>query len=556
MGFPSKYIMAIKNKLTDDKQIELQEDSEIILEQKTKNVKGKANSKNVNKKSNHKNKTKGKYNPKNNSFNEATMTKAQLCEKFYPKITQTRYTQIMIIAVVLSFAISYLYMLSIPFAILIALAMFFFTRTALVEFCRNKYESKKIEDVASYIEQMLYSFRRNSKILASLQDTITIFGEGEMRDTIQSAIDHIIQSYSAGNIYEEALEIIQKKYDCRRIRSLHRFLTKVEGVGGDHEIGVQALINDRRMWLERFDDYKKERSSILKEIIISCLFSSIICAVTMRMLPSYVGAMQHIATRIGSTLYIIINMFTVSSTFKKTVFYLNDMYTKDEQMALLTKFRWFRTWDKKTEQKKGLRPAIILVALGALAIFLGFWWMFPITLLLGLFIYFVQPIMRHNSARKSITREIEMAFPDWLMEISLLLQTENLHVALEKTVDNAPMMLKDDLTKLGNDIASYPTEVFPYIDFLHDIDVPNIHSSMKLLYSIATFGSEEEEKQISELIERNASLMNKAEQLKNSGRLARVYIFKFIPMGASALKLIMDMGVFLVMFITQSLTAL
>ena len=113
--------------------------------------------------------------------------------------------------------------------------------------------------------------------------------------------------------------------------------------------------------------------------------------------------------------------------------------------------------------------------------------MMLICLALAAFAYFLQPITKYNSTRKSITREIEKAYPDWLLELSLLLQTENLHVALEKTLDTAPMILQDDLIQLGDDIASYPTEVFPYTNFLHDINVANIHSSMKLLYSIATY---------------------------------------------------------------------
>lgn len=488
--------------------------------------------------------------------NENNYSKAQLCEMYFPKCTQSRYWQITIVSTILMAALGIGYQLKFPFVLIVAVVGFFLTQGAILSVCRNKFENQKIEDTASYIEQMLYSFRRNSKILASLQDTLTIFDDGDMKDTIQEAIDYIIQTSTTGNVYEEALDIIGKKYDCRRVRSLHRFLIKVEGVGGDHEVGVQALINDRRMWLERIDEYKKEKSAVLKEIIISSLFSSLICAITMYMLPSYVGSMKHIISQISSTIYIIVNQFTVASTLKRTVFYLNDTYTEEEERALLTKFRWFKTWDKKVETKKGFKPAIMMVAIGIVALFMGYWWMLLVCLGLAAFAYFLQPIIRYNSTRKNITREIEKAYPDWLLELSLLLQTENMHVALEKTLDTAPMILQDDLIQLGDDIASYPTEVFPYTNFLHDISVPNIHSSMKLLFSIATYGSEEEEKQIAELVDRNASLMNKAEQVKNTDRLSRVYIFKFIPMAASALKLISDMAVFLIMFISQSLTAL
>lgn len=554
--------MAKKNKKDQVNEFDLNGDMEIVLEEDMGSSFNKSDATlnivdtDSKKKTNNSNKNGKKKVSKNKKKKDEDLSKAQLCEKYNPKCTQSRYWQITIVATILAIGVGIGYQLSFPFLIIVAVVAFFLTQKSILHICRNMYENQKIEDVGSYVEQMLYSFRRNSKILASLQDTVSIFDDGEMKDAIQEAIDYIIQTSTTGNIYEEALSIIQDKYDCRRIRSLHRFLIKVEGVGGDHELGVSALINDRRMWLERVDDYKKEKSAVLKEIIISCIFSSIICAITMYMLPSYVGSMKHIVSRLGSTAYILVNFFTVSQTLKHTVFYLNDTYTPEEEMALLTKFRWFKTWDKKVETKKGLKPAIMMVVIGIVALILGYWWMLLICLGLAAFSYFVQPIMRHNGARKNITREIEKAYPDWLLELSLLLQTENLHVALEKTLDTAPKILQDDLIQLGDDVATYPTEVFPYTNFLHDINVTNIHSSMKLLYSIATYGSEEEEKQIAELVERNATLMNKAEQVKNTDRLAKVYIYKFIPMAASALKLICDMGVFLVMFISQSLSAL
>ena len=47
--------------------------------------------------------------------------------------------------------------------------------------------------------------------------------------------------------------------------------------------------------------------------------------------------------------------------------------------------------------------------------------------------------------------------------------------------------------------------------------------------------------------------MNKAEEQKNKDRFAKITIYKFVPMGASALKLIVDMAVFLIVFISQSM---
>ena len=485
------------------------------------------------------------------------LTTPQKCEYYVPKFSQSRFWLIVILSTVGFIGVGIAYQLNILLTAFICLIAFFASQKTILHICRSSYEEEKVEDVGTYVEQMLYSFRRNGKILTSLQDASTVFPEGEMKEVLEKAINHITQAQTTGNIYEEALQFVQERFDCRRVRSLHRFLVKVEGVGGDNEIGVQALLSDRRLWLARIDDFKKEKKLTRLDIVVACLFSSAICAATMYMLPSYVGAAKHIIARAFSTIYILINIFTINGTLKNTIYYLNDLYTPEEELYLLNKFRWLKTWDKKAERKKGLKPALIIVAMGLVTPLIkkSFWWVSIVFLIFGLFMWLIQPLLRHNSTIKSITKEIEKAYPDWLLELSLLLQTDNLHVALEKTMDTAPLLLKDDLTELGDKIAANPTDVAPFNEFLNMLKLPSIHSSMRLLFSIANYGSEDETRQISELIERNALLMNKAEEQKNKDRMAKVTIFKFVPMGASAMKLIVDMAVFLIVFISQSLSS-
>jgi ABC-type multidrug transport system fused ATPase/permease subunit len=478
---------------------------------------------------------------------------SQKCEYFNPAVTQQRFTIYVILGVIACIGLGFAYQLNWILTLLETIVGFFVVRKIILHSCRARYEEDKVEDVGTYVEQMLYSFRRNGKILTSLQDAATVFPPCEMKECIDKAIKHITDVQSVGNIYEEALMIIQDRFDCRRIRSLHRYLVKVEGIGGENEIGVQALLSDRRLWLARIDDFKKEKKTTQFDIIVACAFSSAICAATMYMLPSYVGAAKHIIARAFSTIYILINFWTISGTMKGTIYHLNDLYTQEEEEYLLKKFRWIKSWDKKTEQKKAMKPAIMMSLVGVVALFLGYWWMTLICLALAAFLWLLQPMLRHNSSIKSITKEIEKAYPDWLLELSLLLQTDNLHVALEKTMDTAPLLLKDDLILLGDEIAANPTDVEPFNNFLGNLKLPSIHSSMRLLFSIANYGSDDETRQIAELIERNALLMNKAEEQKNSDRLAKITIFKFMPMGASALKLIVDMAVFLIVFISQSL---
>ena len=92
---------------------------------------------------------------------------------------------------------------------------------------KGKYEEKRHHEVTTYIEQMLYSFRKNSKILASLRDALTVFPEHtKMHDTILEAIQFSQNAEADGNLYENTFKIIENEYPCRRIRSLHRYMMK------------------------------------------------------------------------------------------------------------------------------------------------------------------------------------------------------------------------------------------------------------------------------------------------------------------------------------------
>ena len=99
---------------------------------------------------------------------------------------------------------------------------------------RNMYETKRFEDVNAYLEQMLYSFRRQPKILTALQDTLILFSENKesgFYKVINEAIQYIQAGQSNGNIYKEAFAIIEKEYGCKKVEKIHNFFIKVEQDG-------------------------------------------------------------------------------------------------------------------------------------------------------------------------------------------------------------------------------------------------------------------------------------------------------------------------------------
>ena len=76
--------------------------------------------------------------------NDNEYSKAQLCEMYHPKCTQSRYWQITVISTILMAAVGIGYQLSFPFILIVAATGFFLTQNAILAFCRNKYENQKI----------------------------------------------------------------------------------------------------------------------------------------------------------------------------------------------------------------------------------------------------------------------------------------------------------------------------------------------------------------------------------------------------------------------------
>ena len=95
---------------------------------------------------------------------------------------------------------------------------------------------------------------------------------------------------------------------------------------------------------------------------------------------------------------------------------------------------------------------------------------------------------KYKHARKRVLREVEKQFPEWLMNLSLQLQTDNVHVSLKKTIPDAPFILKQDLTRLVEEIEQQPNALQPYLRFMREFQIPDVLSAMKILYSMAEFG--------------------------------------------------------------------
>ena len=96
---------------------------------------------------------------------------------------------------------------------------------------------------------MAYSFQRYPKINVALEDTAKVLNKS-MRKVVNSALD-VLNNSTSDNVYKEALEIIEKEYNCQRINTLHRFLISIEERGGSYYNSLNVLIDDFDRWVKR-----------------------------------------------------------------------------------------------------------------------------------------------------------------------------------------------------------------------------------------------------------------------------------------------------------------
>lgn len=406
---------------------------------------------------------------------------------------------------------------------------------------KNMYEQKKFDDLTNYMEQMLYSFKRRNKILTSLEDTLYLFPEGEMHEAIEKAIRHIREADTRGDIYKEALSFIEEDYGCKRLRTLHDFLIKIENTGGEYDLSIDILLNDRKLWIDRTYSLQLEKKNIIVKTAIGILLSFAVGLVAVFVIPEDLEvASQWLSQIVTSIMFLCnlgiwygVNRVLSGSLIKDTKEYSEEEINRKYDIAF----------------KKDMRkPRRVFAIIGALmipaAVFAYFKLGIGAAIAGAIFIYIIMthPGRLHRNAVKKIKAEVEKEFPDWLLNMSLLLQSDNVHVALSKSIPDAAPVLREQLSILEKGIELSPNSVEPYLEFMKELQIPDVQSAMKMLCALAEYGAKDTTEQIMALVERNSVMTDRAEKLRAEDRMAGLGFFVLAPMITGVLKLVTDLA--------------
>lgn len=480
-------------------------------------------------------------------YRNLTQELAKYGYEYTPKKALFAYGMIVLVAAIFGL----LYKLELPYIAAIGIIGLVFSPMVILQTMKGRYHTTMFSLANNYMEQFLYSFKRNGTVLNALLETATIFDEGIFHEALERAIVHIQYTTDSEDPEREALDIVGEFFHCERIDAIHSFVIGAQRRGGDAGGSILLLAKNRAMWAERVMNIQKEFQIVKRNIMIALVATMLICILPLYLLGGDLDISSIPLCQISAVVLIGICMLIYVKADKKLC---RSWIEKEvDSTGMGKKYLQVRDYDEAKEAKSSQRMAII-----------------PVILFIGAFIYFKniavlvagvvvvlfflnQHKIGHSLAMKKVAREIEKQFPNWLMEVALLLQTDNVQMAIRKSMDSAPEVLVYALEDLIDQLEEDPNAIEPYHRFLKEYRNPDVQSAMKMLYALSSGNAGDVTKQVEELIDRNNAMMDKAEKLEQEDKIAGMKVYILLPSLLASFKLMVDMALLLVVFL-QNLT--
>jgi len=413
---------------------------------------------------------------------------------------------------------------------------------------KQKENEKRFLEAALYLDILLYAFLKEEKVEGALKDAVMTLPEGRMKSVAKESLYLLQMDYEDTNLMEESLERIEKEFPCKRIHDAHKFMVHVEYYGGEIERPVKLLLEDKRRWEERIKHMIAERKKKMTEILLSVVVSIIICGVILYLPVLNVDISNNWVIQIFSLVVLLVDDLVILRGQKfLTVDWLNLQLIEDEAYYC-KKMNAYKNFDEEKEKRLSLVLGSVVLT-GSIGCFVfGREWYCAIGLLLSVF-FFLQHKVGKGLLRRRIIKEVKYAFPNWLLDLVLLLQSENVHMALQKSREHAPGILKEELLLLVERLEMEPESSEPYHLFLKDFSLPEVHSAMSGLYGISIGNAHHGDRQMSELIEKNMELLDREERQRMSDAGSGMYLLFIAPVMTASFKLVVDMALLMITFI-------
>lgn len=468
------------------------------------------------------------------------------------KYSFSKYISNIVILIMAVIASSFLFKLEtqyVPFLILFGICIMPIIILAQIQFMANNY---KFEQINTYLQEMIISFKTRPKILYSLYEVREMFDDG-IADEIQAAIDYIQHAdidEDSTNTYEKGLKIIEDKYRCSRIRSLHNLMLTCEKENSmNYDAAINDLYDDIQAWKSRIYEYQINLNNTRTQFNIVLLLTIGVSSIMINILPeTLTGFVSNGVYQLSTCLMlcIFLAMFCFVQTKLTGNWLISDIDGNDYN--ILKDLYYVETYDENKARKKSFERAALASAIPLFGHFI--FQNRTITIIgIGIVLFcLVKDRLTYKTKRKTVENEIRKQFPSWLRDISLNVYNWVVTRAIRQSMDTCPLVLKYHIEKLIEETEEDPVTIRPYNHFLEEYYITDIASSMKSLYVIKSQNSTEGARLISDLIQRNQEMMANSEKIRNENQLAIFNMLGTVPMVVGALKMMVDMALMILEF--------
>lgn len=426
--------------------------------------------------------------------------------------------------------------------LIIILAMPFIVRSQY----RQLYNIKRYNMVTNYLDNILPIFKNRPNIPYAWSQLEGLV-DGEMQEAVHEAYEYVTNNTSDPNMYETAFEIIESHFPNSRIHAVHKLMLTINNQNSkDYQESVDNLFYDTTAWISRTYRFQESLRGRRNKLVLLCLIT--MCA---NMLFIFVYGTNEVfapftdqpAYQISTTLFLGLVLILMCIFYTK----LNgEWLINDRQTDLEKKFE--KSFAVIQKNKDGMKATKGQIVLGILLAFAGCatWFMgYSVVLMLLLFgmaaLIVTNNRRYYRSHKKKIKKALEMEFPVWLRDVALNLQNLTVLNAIENSLQITSPILGTYVRQFLEEATQNPMDIRPYNNFLAEYNLPDIRSSMKVLYTMQSLSEEQLSQQISSLIVRNQDMLAHSEELRNEESVSGLVKYGFLPIVLFMIQMIVSM---------------
>jgi len=127
---------------------------------------------------------------------------------------------------------------------------------------------------------------------------------------------------------------------------------------------------------------------------------------------------------------------------------------------------------------------------------------------------------------------IRIEFPIWIRQVQVLMQTNTVIQAFEKSLSHAPLLLRNDITQLVERLNEAPCDLQSYTLFLQQFPILEVDRVMKMMYRYSIIGQVDATQQLNRVLVATTKLLREERRLAGEQHLSLYQWWGIVPLFA------------------------